>query len=397
MFIDAIWIDPSKLAIGQVPDLETLKELEKRQFKVILNLCEEKKNLDFIANHFVDFLHIPIQDMAYPTKNDLLTFIRHINFYSRCSLPVFMHCYAGYGRSGTFAAIYWIINGFKAEAAINKVRACRPGAIETTDQEMFIYESEKWIPLLNQPNDTSFFNAKKIVEILRRKCPWDREQSHESLVDSLLDETFEVVEAIREKNVIHLKEELGDLLLQPLILSQVSEDEKEFTIFDSIEVLIQKLITRHPHVFATSTSLTSDGVINQWTKIKKTEQNKKFSPVDEMIQISQEAAEYGFDWENPFDILRKVEEEVKEVEIAIQSSHSRKIEQEIGDLLLAVINVARFLKIDSIKALEKGRRKFEQRFRYMQKLIQKDNKDPKTMTSAEFDMYWNQVKAVLSS
>lgn len=397
MLIDAVWVDPMNLAIGKVPDQETLIELEKRQFKVILSLCEEKTNQLFIQDHFVDSLHIPLQDMSIPTVYDVRTFIRHMNFYNRCSLPVFMHCYAGYGRSGTLAAIYWISKGFNAKEAINKVRQCRPGAIETSDQEQFIYDSENWIPMLTNTEDTSLFNAKKIVEVLRRKCPWDREQTHESLIDSLLDESYEVVEAIREKNIDHLKEEIGDLLLQPFIQAQVAEDENQFTIFDSIDILIQKLINRHPHVFDTNMSLTPDGVINQWSKIKKTEQTKVFSPIDDIMQISREAAEYGFDWENPYDILRKVEEEVKEVENAIQSSHSRKIEQEIGDLLFAVLNVARFLKIDPIKTLEKGRRKFEQRFRYLQTLIQKEGKEPKKMSSVELDDYWNRVKEVLNS
>jgi tetrapyrrole methylase family protein/MazG family protein len=151
-------------------------------------------------------------------------------------------------------------------------------------------------------------------------------------------------------------------------------------------------------VFSSSSSLSADGVVNQWSTIKKTEQNnKQYSPVEAILQISQEASEYGFDWENPSDILRKVEEEVKEVEEAIQKSNSRKIEQEIGDLLFAVINITRYLNIDPVKSLERGRRKFEQRFRYLQKLISKEGRDPKAMTAKELDDYWNRVKSTFSS
>jgi tetrapyrrole methylase family protein/MazG family protein len=320
-----------------------------------------------------------------------------MNFYELCDLPVFMHCHAGLGRSGTFAAIYLLTKGYSAGMAISSVRDCRPGAIETKQQEMFIEQAEKILPALDDYQDATFFNAKKIVEVLRRKCPWDREQTHESLIESLLDESFEVVEAIREKNPDHLREEVGDLLLQPLIQAQVSEDSNQFTIYESIDELIRKLITRHPHVFSKNSSLTADGVVNQWNKIKITEKNNKmYSPVNDIIAISEEAADYGFDWETPFDILRKVEEEVKEVEEAIKNSHSRKIEQEIGDLLFAVFNITRYMKIDPIKSLEKGRRKFEQRFRYLQTLLKQDKKDPKKMTSRELDIYWNRVKSVLS-
>ena len=397
MSIDFSWIEKDKLAIGSLPDLDDLIELERQNFKVVINLCEEPYHQDYVSENFVDYLHIPITDMGLPTYKNLRTFIRNLNFYERCGLKIFMHCHAGLGRSGTMAAIYLLTQGYSASLAINQTRKLRPGAIETKQQELFVEQSGRIMLAMTDENDTAFFNAKKIVEVLRRKCPWDREQTHESLIESLLDETFEVVEAIREKSSDHLKEELGDLLLQPFIQAQVSEDIGQSTIYESIDVLIQKLINRHPHVFSTNLTLSSDGVVNQWTTIKKTEQNnKQYSPVDEIMQISQEAAEYGFDWENPIDILRKVEEEVKEVEQAIQTSHSRRIEQEIGDLLFAVFNITRFMKIDPIKTLEKGRRKFEQRFRYLQVLLKRDQKDPHIMTSKELDEYWKQVKSVLS-
>lgn len=397
MSIDISWIEKDKLAIGSLPNLTDLKEMENLNIKVVINLCEESYHKNYISEHFIDYLHLPISDMGLPTFEKVRSFIRHMNFYHRCELPVFMHCHAGLGRSGTMAAIYLLTKDHSANLAIDLTRTLRPGAIETKQQEHFIKQAEMIISSFNDSRDASFFNVKKIVEILRKKCPWDREQTHNTLIESLLDESFEVVEAIRENNSKHLQEELGDLLLQPLIQAQVSEDEGQFSIYESIDTLIQKLINRHPHVFARSSSLTADGVVNQWNKIKKTElNNKHYSPVDDILQISQEAADYGFDWENPNDILRKVEEEVKEVEQAILTSHSRKIEQEIGDLLFAVFNVTRYLKIDPIKTLEKGRRKFEQRFRYLQVLLNRDQKDPKMMTGRELDVYWNRVKSVLS-
>jgi tetrapyrrole methylase family protein / MazG family protein len=397
MSIDLSIIKKNSIAIGSLPDLETLKELEKQNYKVVINLCEEAHHRKYINENFVDYLHIPVSDMGLPSMQNLRIFIRNMRFYECCGLPVFIHCHAGLGRSGTMAAIFLLTKGYSANMAISAIRDLRPGAIETKQQEHFIEEAEKFLPILDDYADMSFFNAKKIVEILRKKCPWDREQTHESLIESLLDESFEVVEAIHEKNQDHLKEELGDLFLQPLIQAQVSEDNNQFTIFESIDGLVRKLINRHPHVFSSHSSLSSDGVVNQWSKIKTMEKNRKiYSPVNDIIEISQEAADYGFDWENPYDILRKVEEEVKEVEEAIKNSHSRKIEQEIGDLLFAVFNVTRYLKIDPVKSLEKGRRKFEQRFRYLQILLKKEGKNSKEMDGVELDAYWNRVKAILS-
>lgn len=397
MFIDFAWIEKDKLAIGSLPDLKVLKDLEKQNIKVIINLCEEPYHKKWATENMVDYLHIPITDMGLPSFKDLRTFIRNMNFYDRSGLPVFMHCHAGLGRSGTMAAVYLVMKGYDANLAITTTRILRPGAIETKQQEQFIEQAEKVMLAINDDQDAAFFNAKKIVEVLRKKCPWDKEQTHETLIESLMDECFEVVETIREKNPTHLKEEIGDLLLQPLIQAQVSEDEHQSSIYESIEVLLQKLIYRHPHVFAVNSILSADGVVNQWSKIKKTEQNnQQYSPIEAIMQISQEASEYGFDWENPYDILRKVEEEVKEVDEAIRGSHSRKIEQEIGDLLFAVFNITRYLKIDPIKPLEKGRRKFEQRFRYLQKLLEQDGMNPKTMGVNELDEYWSRVKLALS-
>jgi tetrapyrrole methylase family protein/MazG family protein len=212
----------------------------------------------------------------------------------------------------------------------------------------------------------------------------------------LLDEAFEVVEAIREKDKTHLKEELGDLLIQPLIQAQVSEDNREFSIYDSIDDMIDKLINRHPHVFGNNKVSTPDGVVNQWTQIKQKEKNNSgYKPIKQIMDISKEAADYGFDWENPKDILKKFEEELKETEKAIDKGNLREIEEELGDAFFALFNITRYLKIDPNKSLERGRRKFEQRFRLVQRLIKKDSQEPKKLSSKELDIYWEKAKKIL--
>jgi atypical dual specificity phosphatase len=200
MSIDITVIDKNKLAIGSLPDLDTLKELEKQNYRVLINLCEKPYHRDYCQENFVDYLHIPVPDMDPPTSRNLRTFLRNLAFYEQCKLPIFMHCHAGLGRSGTMAAVYLLTKGYSTSMAIAAIRTMRPGAIETKQQELFIDQAEKFLPALNDDQDATFFNTKKIVEILRKKCPWDKEQTNESLIESLLDEAFEVVEAIYKKS-----------------------------------------------------------------------------------------------------------------------------------------------------------------------------------------------------
>ena len=396
MFVRYFWIKNPFLAIGPYPENNELIELKELGFKSIINLTERNNNINQIKENFISSLNIPIEDFGVPTFKDLWKFVRYINFYERVNLPTYMHCFAGRGRSGTFAAVYLLMNGYNAQDAIKEIRNIVDGAIETEEQERFVYYSEDILPALMNREDQYFFNAKKIIEVLRDKCPWDKAQTHETLINSLLDEAFEVVEAIREKDKTHLKEELGDLLIQPLIQAQVSEDNKEFSIYDSIDDMIDKLINRHPHVFGSNIVSTPDGVVNQWTQIKQKEKNNSgYKPIKQIMDISKEAADYGFDWENPKDILKKFEEELKEIEKALDKGNLREIEEELGDAFFALFNVARYLKIDPNKSLERGRRKFEQRFRLVQRLIKKDSQDPKKLSSKELDIYWEKAKKIL--
>jgi MazG family protein len=392
------WIKKPFLAIGPYPDTKDIKELHNLGFKSIINFTEDNRNEEFLKDNFVTYLNIAIEDFGVPGFDDLWKFVRFIKFNERINLPTFMHCIAGRGRSGTFAAIYLLMNGYKVLDAIKEVRKIVDGAIETEEQERFVYFSEDLLPALLNKEDQYFYNAKKIIEVLRKKCPWDKVQTHETLINSLLDEAYEVVEAIREKDNLHLREEIGDLLIQPLIQAQISEDNKEFSIYDSIDDMIEKLINRHPHVFGSKTVITPNAVVNQWSQIKQTENNNSsYQPIEQIMDISKEAADYGFDWNNPKDILKKFEEELKETEKAIEGGNLREIEEELGDAFFALFNIARFLKIDPNKSLERGRRKFEQRFRLVQRLITKDNKDPKKLSSEELDIYWNKAKEILGN
>ena len=160
--------------------------------------------------------------------------------------------------------------------------------------------------------------------------------------------------------------------------------------------MIDKLVRRHPHVFGDKVVNTPSAVMNQWTQIKMTENNNKQEGVIyEVIKISTEASSYGFDWDNSYDIFNKFEEELSEIGNAIKGSNLREIEEELGDAFFALFNIARFLKIDSIKAIERGRRKFEQRFRLVQKLLETDGKNPKDLSQEELDSYWRRAKSTI--
>jgi tetrapyrrole methylase family protein / MazG family protein len=402
MLLEGVWIEDHSFMIGPWPHFQGNRISSLEPIRVLVNLTETKYDVNEIDESIIDILHVPIPDFSIPTPVQLRTLLRHWAFYRFCHIPVYMHCMGGFGRAGTMAACYLMMQGETALQAIKKVRKCRPGAIETREQEAFVYSSEEWIPALLQPEDQMFFQAKKMIEILRRKCPWDRKQTHSSLIPSLLDESFEVVEAIRKENSEELKEELGDLLIQPLIHAQISENEKEFTIYDSLLYMIKKLLYRHPHVFANSTSLHPNQVIDQWTFLKQNEKTVQHNTLkngfhdctllEEVNLISKEASAYGFDWEKAEDVVEKMIEECSEIQDAVQSDHSRKVEQELGDLLFAALNFARFYGVDPVKSLQRGRRKFEIRFRYVQRSIRADKLDPRELNAQELNQYWEQAK-----
>ncbi len=399
MPVEFYWVKENVLAFGPYPEISDLEELAKSGFKAIINLTEDNPRDKFIKEKFLSLVNIPLSDFGVPSAHQLLIFVRNMNFFERIKAPVFMHCIGGRGRSGTFAAIYLTMKGLSPEEAISEVRRIREGAIETTEQERFIYFSYPFISAFMNKREQAFFNAKNIIAILRKKCPWDSSQTHETLINSLLDEAYEVIEAIREKNNLKLKEELGDLLIQPLIQAQIEEEKNSFSIYDSIEIMLDKLIRRHPHIFGDKVVETADAVMNQWTQIKSKESNNDTHNdlINEIMKVSNEASSYGFDWENALDIFEKFREELFEIGSAIRDGNLREIEEELGDAFFALFNIARFLKVDPVKALERGRRKFEQRFRLVQRMIEKDGKNPSSMTAEELDDYWVKAKTLLKS
>jgi tetrapyrrole methylase family protein/MazG family protein len=248
----------------------------------------------------------------------------------------------------------------------------------------------------------------RLVEIMRKLrapegCPWDREQTHKSLIPYMLEETYEVIDSIEDSDMKKLREELGDLLLQIVFHSQMASEEGDFNIEDVAKSISDKLINRHPHIFKQKADLTPDEVTHNWEQIKLREKEDKSESALSGIprtapallrafRLQQKAARFGFDWEKWQDVLEKAEEEIRELKEAIETNSSAKIEEEIGDLLFAVVNLSRFLGVDPETALNHMNKKFIERFRYVEKKLAESGKSLNDSNLEEMDSFWNEAK-----
>lgn len=235
----------------------------------------------------------------------------------------------------------------------------------------------------------------------RRGCPWDLAQTPGTLKEYVLEEAHELVEAIDRGQDEEIKEELGDLLLQIVFLARLAEEKKKFSIRDVIASISEKLVRRHPHIFAQTKVNGADEVKVNWEKIKIAEKNKEsvisdYPPTMPALllanRIASQASGVGFDWGDADKALVKVDEEMKELRSEIRTGTAVERENEIGDLLFAVANVARLLKVNPEFALARANKKFTRRFRYMEAELKKRGRDIRDTTLTELDVLWNQAK-----
>lgn len=245
-----------------------------------------------------------------------------------------------------------------------------------------------------------FTDFVKIVRRLRAECPWDREQTHRSIRSSLIEETYEVIEAIDENNLKELKNELGDLLLHVVMHATMAEQEKEFTLEQIIDAISEKLIRRHPHVFGTKRSISTHEVRQNWERLKMAEGRqsmldgipKHLPALQRALRVQERAAKVGFDWAHERDVWRKVREEGEELRAAIKDKRTRKKEEEFGDYLFALVNYARFIGVEPEGALRGTVEKFTRRFQYIERELRQRKKDIHSSTLAEMDELWNEAK-----
>jgi len=245
---------------------------------------------------------------------------------------------------------------------------------------------------------------KEIAEILRAEngCAWDRKQTPKSLRPYLIEETYELYDAIETENTPHIKEELGDYLYQAYAHAQIASENNEFTIDDVAEGIIEKLIRRHPHVFGDETIESPEEVSIKWEEIKKEEKSHRESVLDgvpnqlpallKAYRIQQKASRVGFDWEDIKDPVLKLDEELQEFKAALDSGDSEDILDEAGDILFSIVNVFRFLKINPEEALRKSTDKFTTRFCFVEKNVADSGRDMNDMSLEELDSIWEESK-----
>lgn len=258
-------------------------------------------------------------------------------------------------------------------------------------------------------------NILKTIKALRHPkdgCPWDLEQTHQSLLPYLLEESYEYIDAVERKNASDMREELGDVLLQVLLHSQLAEEEENFNFLDVITSLNEKLIRRHPHVFSSEgRKLSTEEVVQNWEKIKSSETKApKFSPSKSRIKasllfnpaltaaykIGLKSQSVRFDWSSLKEVLQVCESEWQEFKSAMDESNKsaslENIEEEIGDLFFSLAQLARHLNIDPELALKKSNRKFITRFQALEKIIQEKNLDIDQMNQEQMDRFWPEAK-----
>jgi tetrapyrrole methylase family protein/MazG family protein len=247
----------------------------------------------------------------------------------------------------------------------------------------------------------------RLVEIMARLrapggCPWDREQDFDSIKRYLLEETYEVMDAIDARDFEGLAEELGDLLLQPVFFAQMASEEGRFDIADSLTAINEKLVRRHPHVFGDGDAKTSDEVLQRWDEIKAEEKPRpkgllagvprSVPALVEAQQIAKKAAGAGFDWPSIDQVFDQLREELDELHEAREESRPERLRDEIGDLLFVIVNLARFLKVDPEQALRGTNAKFRRRFAHVEEGIEASGKTLREATMEEMESLWQDAK-----
>ena len=240
-----------------------------------------------------------------------------------------------------------------------------------------------------------------IMRELRTKCPWDREQTHDSLRQYLLEEVYEVLETLDEKHYEELRKEMGDLMLQILFHSRIASENDIFDVEDVIRSLNDKLIRRHPHVFGEVVANDAEQVLKNWEQIKLTESDRTsvldgvprtMAALARAYRVQEKASRVGFDWGNIKDVWPKVYEELKELEEALQKRDLKKTEDELGDVLFSIVNISRFLEVNPEEALRGTIEKFMRRFRYVEQKFSESSRNMKDATLEEMDIFWNEAK-----
>jgi len=246
----------------------------------------------------------------------------------------------------------------------------------------------------------SFERLLTIMDKLRAECPWDKKQTLESLRYLTIEETYELADAILEKDMDEIKGELGDLMLHMVFYSKIASETNDFDVADVLNTVCDKLVERHPHIYGDVIADTEEAVKENWEKIKlKSGKKSVLQGVPKSLpamvkatRIQEKARGVGFDWDNKEQVFEKVKEEFSELHAEVEKNDVAAIEDEFGDVLFSMINYARFIGVDPEMALERTNKKFIKRFQYLESESKKDGKEMGEMTLNEMDEYWNKAK-----
>jgi XTP/dITP diphosphohydrolase len=246
----------------------------------------------------------------------------------------------------------------------------------------------------------SFERLLTIMDKLRAECPWDKKQTLESLRYLTIEETYELADAILEKDMDEIKGELGDLMLHMVFYSKIASETNDFDVADVLNTVCDKLVERHPHIYGDVIADTEEAVKENWEKIKLKRGKKSvlqgvpksLPAMVKATRIQEKARGVGFDWDNKDQVFEKVKEEFSELHEEVEKNDVSAIEDEFGDVLFSMINYARFIGVDPEMALERTNKKFIRRFQYLEAESKKDGKEMGEMTLNEMDEYWNKAK-----
>jgi MazG family protein len=252
----------------------------------------------------------------------------------------------------------------------------------------------------------------RLVDLMARLrapdgCPWDREQTFDSIKSYTLEETYEVLDAIDRRDWTDLAEELGDFILQAVFYAQMGAEQNLFGVSDALDAINAKLVRRHPHIFGDDSAASAGDVLKIWGKVKAAEKEKKnkaegsglldnvpraLPALVEAQQITSRAARVGFDWENPEQVMEKLHEELGELDEARRGGSQEEIAGELGDLLFVIVNIARFMKVDPEQALRKTNAKFRERFGHIERKLAESGRKPEDSNIAEMEALWQEAK-----
>ncbi len=246
----------------------------------------------------------------------------------------------------------------------------------------------------------SFIRLQNILNELREKCPWDKKQTIQSLRMQTIEELYELTEAVTNEDWTGIREELGDLLLHIFFYSLIAKEQEQFSIGNVVETLCNKLVARHPHIYAYTKAEDEEAVKQNWEKLKLNEGRRSalsgvpaaLPAMAKATRLQYKARQVGFDWDNGQQVFEKMEEELQELKEALSGKKQEDIEEEFGDLLFSLINYARFIDVDPEAALEKTNKKFKYRFEQMEQMAGQEGRALHDMSLEEMDGLWNRAK-----